>query len=449
MTLLAEDIDQLQHRGTPCVHARETALASIEVKKRRLHFECLESRVVLASDFGDAPLPFPTVSSDEGANHAAFGPTLGRTRDIDANGQASFWADGDGADEDGVEFGPLTIGQVATMVVDVGNTTTNVRMDAWMDFNGDRNWGGVGEQIFDSQLVSHGVNPLRFQIPSWSLSGLTYARVRLSIDGDLGHGGRADTGEVEDYVVAINPAPGHGDFPFNQHYTVDSNADGAFSVYAADLDGDGDQDVLSASRGDQTIRWYENSAGVFLPGSEQIVSEGQTGIRSVVAADVDGDGDLDVVGGLASGLGELSGEVAWFENRLNEPLALVPWIRHFVRKRASVRSVHAADMDGDGDMDLLSASHNDDTVALFRNDGNENFSFELITDSMDGARSVVAADMDGDGDMDVVAASQRDDTVAWYESTFSQPPLPVLPIWVKHTLNDSADGASTVLVSDV
>ena len=39
---------------------------------------------------------------------------------------------------------------------------------------------------------------------------------------------------------------------------ISTSADGARSVHAADVDGDGDMDVLSASYGDDTIAWYEN-----------------------------------------------------------------------------------------------------------------------------------------------------------------------------------------------
>jgi len=39
---------------------------------------------------------------------------------------------------------------------------------------------------------------------------------------------------------------------------ITTNADGAQSVYAEDLDGDGDSDVLSASTADGKIAWYEN-----------------------------------------------------------------------------------------------------------------------------------------------------------------------------------------------
>ena len=39
---------------------------------------------------------------------------------------------------------------------------------------------------------------------------------------------------------------------------ISTSADGAYSVYAADVDGDGDMDVLSASNDDDKIAWYEN-----------------------------------------------------------------------------------------------------------------------------------------------------------------------------------------------
>ena len=64
------------------------------------------------------------------------------------------------------------------------------------------------------------------------------------------------------------------------------------------------------------------------------------------------------------------------------------------------RSVFAADMDGDGDLDIISASLLDDTIAWYENDGNADPTFTAtdIATSADGAYSVFAADMDGDGD---------------------------------------------------
>ena len=82
-----------------------------------------------------------------------------------------------------------------------------------------------------------------------------------------------------------------------------------------------------------------------------------------------------------------------------------------------VRSVYAADLDNDGDVDILSASLDYDKIAWYENDGNGNFgSQKTITTNADGAASLYAADLDNDGDMDALSASKYDDKIAWYEN---------------------------------
>ncbi len=74
-------------------------------------------------------------------------------------------------------------------------------------------------------------------------------------------------------------------------------------------------------------------------------------------------------------------------------------------------------------MDVLSSSTNDDKIAWYENLGGGNFGAQqIITDlyayaaSANGASSVYAADLDGDGDLDVLSASSFDDKIAWYEN---------------------------------
>ena len=81
------------------------------------------------------------------------------------------------------------------------------------------------------------------------------------------------------------------------------------------------------------------------------------------------------------------------------------------------QSVYAVDLDGDGDIDVLSASGTDDKSAWYENDGSESFTSRTITTSADGAYSVYAVDLDGDGDMDVLSASFFDAKIAWYENS--------------------------------
>ena len=53
---------------------------------------------------------------------------------------------------------------------------------------------------------------------------------------------------------------------------------------------------------------------------------------------------------------------------------------------------------------------------MYENDGSESFTARTITTSADYATSVYAVDLDGDGDMDVLSASIEDKKIAWYEN---------------------------------
>ena len=183
---------------------------------------------------------------------------LGAARDTENDGVPSAMADGDGADEDGVSFSTLRVGQTdASVAVNVQDAPKGARLDAWIDFDGDSAWGSAGEQIFDSVRVVEGVNLLQFDAPSWGKSGDRVARFRLSIGGDLGVAGSALDGEVEDHLVSVD-APAAASAQFSGENVIDGSALDPFSVYAADFDGDGDMDVVSASFRDDTIAWFEN-----------------------------------------------------------------------------------------------------------------------------------------------------------------------------------------------
>ena len=386
-------------------------------------------------DFGDAPAPYATLLDNDGAHHVATGPALGPVRDTEPDGAPSSTADGDDTtaapDEDGVTFGTIQVGQLgATAIVNVQNAPTGAKLDAWIDFNGDGSWGGPFEQIADTVAVVEGNNTITFDVPSWALAGETYARFRLSTAGDLGPGGEAADGEVEDYLVSIlSPEPASGIFAAREPLAERSR--GVSDVHAVDLDGDGDVDVLSASQQDDKVVWYENVGGAdFIP---HTITASADYACSVYAADVDGDGDLDVLS--ASGNDD---KIAWYENDGEENFSL-----HIITTAADgARSVFAADVDGDGDMDVLSASSNDDRIVWYENDGTASFTVHTITASADEAWSVFAADVDGDGDMDVLSASNADDHIAWYENNGEE-------VFTAHTITRFANGARSVFAADV
>ncbi len=192
---------------------------------------------------------------------------------------------------------------------------------------------------------------------------------------------------------------------------ITNAAAGAYSVFSADLDGDGDADVLSASKDDKTIAWYENTDGLGTFGPQKIISTAANGAHSVFSADLDGDGDADVLSA-----SRFDNKIAWYEN--TDGLGSFGAEQIITTTAEVAVSVCAADLDGDGDADVLSASDNDDKIAWYENmDGLGNFGApQVITTDADGAWSVFSTDLDGDGDIDVLSASRNDNKVAWYEN---------------------------------
>ena len=177
-------------------------------------------------------------------------------------------------------------------------------------------------------------------------------------------------------------------------------------MYASDLDGDGDMDVLSASQQDDKIAWYENDgSGSF--GDQQIITTMARGARSVYVSDLDGDGDMDVLSA-----SYYDDKIAWYEN---EGSGSFGGQQVITNSACWAESVYAVDLEGDGDMDVLSASYS--SIAWYENDGWGSFDDQrIITTIAQGTKSVYACDLEGDGDMDVLSASYWDNTIAWYEN---------------------------------
>ena len=221
--------------------------------------------------------------------------------------------------------------------------------------------------------------------------------------------------------------------------TITTAADGAWSVFAADIDGDGDTDALSASRFDSTIAWYENTAGDGSAWTAHTITTSANDARSVFAADVDGDGDFD-----ALSASDLDDTIAWYENTAGDGSA---WTARTITTAADgARSVFAADVDGDGDFDALSASDLDDTIAWYENTAGDGSAWtaHTITTAADGTNSVFAADVDGDGDTDALSASRHFDTIAWHENTAGDGSA-----WTAHTITTAADDPWSVFAADV
>lgn len=215
---------------------------------------------------------------------------------------------------------------------------------------------------------------------------------------------------------------------------------------ACDVDGDGDVDVLSASRLDNKVALYLNSgSGTF--GPQIVLSSSCSNAWHVLAEDLDGDGDVDVVGsgtiaqlfvnagngqfafplGLANNIhyamasadldgdgdvdlvGRTNDAVVYYENLGS--MFFAPSVAIGTHGTSYGGDVKIADMDGDSDMDIVSGGGGD--VRVFWNQGGMNFSAPSVVSSVSNCHSVCVSDFDMDGVVDVAFSGLYDDSVSW------------------------------------
>lgn len=168
-----------------------------------------------------------------------------------------------------------------------------------------------------------------------------------------------------------------------------------------DFDGDGDLDILAASREDEGVFWFANvwsSPGIeFLDSGLQIIHHPALQSGPVAPADIDGDGDMDLITTNSS-----DDDVDWEENVNGDGSV---WVRHSISgDRDLPRDVVGSDIDCDGDIDVLALGYPE--ISIWKNsDGAGNFAAPLVVElPFSGAHSMAVSDLDGDGDQDMIVA---------------------------------------------
>ena len=179
---------------------------------------------------------------------------------------------------------------------------------------------------------------------------------------------------------------------------VDSRLAGAYSVTGIDFDGDKKIDIVAG--GGSNISWYKNNGS----GSFSKRSIGNLiGTWWVCPADLDRDGDMDVLAA-SPGLNE----VRYFQNSGGSFRSIT------VGTGVNAEVVAAGDFDGDGDLDVVATDWLNNRVVRWRYNGGQSFTQFVLDSNLPGAHSVTVADFDKDGDVDIAASGSG--KINWYRN---------------------------------
>lgn len=229
--------------------------------------------------------------------------------------------------------------------------------------------------------------------------------------GDMNGDGLAD-------LVSLTPAGGgfavrlgNGDGSFRNAQVVTGTGETFRSGFLADVNGDGRLDVLAADQGSNRFSvYFGNGNGTFMARTSYVAGTGNQ-VASIIAADVNNDGILDVVTANSAdstvhiSLGNSNGTF-----QASTSLALGGT---FMGAASGLDAISIADTNGDGLMDILVGNMTDGRMRLFLGSGQGNFaSARTIDINTVGAHSPKFIDANNDGILDLMFSFQFGSTGA-------------------------------------
>jgi len=170
----------------------------------------------------------------------------------------------------------------------------------------------------------------------------------------------------------------------------------------ADVDGDGQGDVLLGASAEGSFTWWKRPEDLDREWARHEIAR-EPGATHPRAVDLNGDGKFDVLASAGHGVG-----VMWFE--------APDWKKHLID--GDVRDVHAfgaADLDGDGDVDAVGCSFSQKIVRWWENLGDGTFrGHDMDTGHGQESYDVKVVDLDADGKLDVLISGRRSNNTVWY-----------------------------------
>jgi len=222
---------------------------------------------------------------------------------------------------------------------------------------------------------------------------------------------------------------------WRKHVIYQNNSHRVYHIEIGDIDGDGDQDVVFAGKTDNVLGWLENNRSS-IDWRITWIDNSRTRCSTVRVADLDRDGQNDVIASDDAPEGgtlhfySYSGDPRIQRNWVDSRIASFP-----AGQGAGVFEI--ADIDGDGDLDIVIGYPDlyvlENSYPNNAGHGQEWNRYKVGHGYV--SREIDIGDIDRDGDSDIVVADESKNMVIWFENSGST----FYENWKRHVIDHSDD----------